>query len=153
VVMPRSFSSLSRSVSTPVSALTRAVLPWSMWPAVPRMTCRVVFIGKKSTFSVSRWNSFLKLNRKVLIFQLNSNVAFARPRLASMHPANAGDPLLPPLSASGFRGMTVPDARPPKVRGHTRLQMQENQGLQGPIARCGNPVEKISTAHLFFEIH
>jgi hypothetical protein len=39
MVMPRSFSSLSRSVSMPVRAFTRAVLPWSMWPAVPRMTC------------------------------------------------------------------------------------------------------------------
>src|SRR5258708_15180175 len=33
--MPRCFSSLRRSVSTPVSARTSAVLPWSMWPAVP----------------------------------------------------------------------------------------------------------------------
>lgn len=33
--MPRCFSSFKRSVSTPVSARTRAVLPWSMWPAVP----------------------------------------------------------------------------------------------------------------------
>ena len=33
--MPRSFSSFSRSVSCPVSARTSAVLPWSMWPAVP----------------------------------------------------------------------------------------------------------------------
>ncbi len=41
IEMPRSFSSFSRSVSTPVSALTRAVLPWSMWPAVPRTTCFV----------------------------------------------------------------------------------------------------------------
>ena len=35
MVMPRSFSSGRRSVSTPVRARTRAVLPWSMWPAVP----------------------------------------------------------------------------------------------------------------------
>ena len=35
--MPRSFSSFRRSVSQPVSDLTRAVLPWSMWPAVPRV--------------------------------------------------------------------------------------------------------------------
>jgi len=28
---------LSRSVSWPVSALMRLVLPWSMWPAVPIM--------------------------------------------------------------------------------------------------------------------
>src|SRR5262249_53156607 len=33
--MPRAFSSFSRSVSTPVSLRTSAVLPWSMWPAVP----------------------------------------------------------------------------------------------------------------------
>ena len=33
--MPRRFSSGSRSASIPVSALTSAVLPWSMWPAVP----------------------------------------------------------------------------------------------------------------------
>ena len=35
MVMPRRFSSSQRSVSTPVRAFTRAVLPWSMWPAVP----------------------------------------------------------------------------------------------------------------------
>src|SRR5438876_7934901 len=35
MVIPRRFSSSSRSASIPVSALTRAVLPWSMWPAVP----------------------------------------------------------------------------------------------------------------------
>src|SRR6267143_480197 len=33
--MPRAFSSLRRSVSTPVNARTSVVLPWSMWPAVP----------------------------------------------------------------------------------------------------------------------
>src|SRR5574343_1680629 len=33
--MPRAFSSFRRSQSTPVSALTSVVLPWSMWPAVP----------------------------------------------------------------------------------------------------------------------
>ena len=32
--MPRAFSSGRRSVSTPVSALTSVVLPWSIWPAV-----------------------------------------------------------------------------------------------------------------------
>ncbi len=34
-VMPRLFSSGKRSVSAPVSARINAVLPWSMWPAVP----------------------------------------------------------------------------------------------------------------------
>jgi hypothetical protein len=38
MVMPRRFSSASRSVSTPVSAWTSAVLPWSMCPAVPTTT-------------------------------------------------------------------------------------------------------------------
>jgi hypothetical protein len=34
------FSSLRRSVSTPVSARTSVVLPWSIWPAVPMiMVC------------------------------------------------------------------------------------------------------------------
>src|SRR3990172_8462483 len=42
IVIPRSFSSFRRSVSIPVRALTRAVLPWSMCPAVPTTTC---FIG------------------------------------------------------------------------------------------------------------
>src|SRR5216684_5631338 len=37
IEMPRCFSSLRRSVSMPVRARTRAVLPWSMWPAVPAM--------------------------------------------------------------------------------------------------------------------
>ena len=36
--MPRRFSSFSRSASMPVRALTRAVFPWSICPAVPTMT-------------------------------------------------------------------------------------------------------------------
>src|SRR6058998_3730701 len=36
--MPRSFSSLSRSVSWPVRARMSEVLPWSMCPAVPMMS-------------------------------------------------------------------------------------------------------------------
>ena len=40
MVIPRSFSSLSRSGSIPVSARTRVDLPWSMWPAVPTTTWR-----------------------------------------------------------------------------------------------------------------
>src|SRR5579863_2801718 len=35
MVMPRRFSSSRRSASMPVRARTRAVLPWSMCPAVP----------------------------------------------------------------------------------------------------------------------
>ncbi len=35
MVIPLSFSSFKRSVSIPVKALTRAVFPWSIWPAVP----------------------------------------------------------------------------------------------------------------------
>ncbi len=38
IVMPRRFSSASLSGSIPVSAVTRVDLPWSMWPAVPRIT-------------------------------------------------------------------------------------------------------------------
>ncbi len=38
MVIPRRFSSASRSVSMPVSAWTSAVLPWSMCPAVPTTT-------------------------------------------------------------------------------------------------------------------
>ena len=37
MVMPRAFSSGRRSQSMPVRALTSDVLPWSMWPAVPRI--------------------------------------------------------------------------------------------------------------------
>src|SRR5512133_2805187 len=39
MVMPRAFSSFRRSVSMPVRALTSEVLPWSIWPAVPRIRC------------------------------------------------------------------------------------------------------------------
>src|ERR671926_385996 len=38
--MPRAFSSGKRSVSTPVRAAISAVLPWSMWPAVPSVNGR-----------------------------------------------------------------------------------------------------------------
>src|SRR5438105_2959254 len=40
MVMPRAFSSGRRSQSMPVRALTSDVLPWSMWPAVPRIKSR-----------------------------------------------------------------------------------------------------------------
>ena len=40
MVMPRSFSSLRRSGSIPVSARTKLDLPWSMCPAVPATTWR-----------------------------------------------------------------------------------------------------------------
>src|SRR6266550_832463 len=48
IVMPRAFSSGRRSVSMPVSALTSEVLPWSMWPAVPTTTWRVMCRGGRS---------------------------------------------------------------------------------------------------------
>jgi len=38
MVMPRFFSSASRSQSMPVKALISVVLPWSICPAVPMMT-------------------------------------------------------------------------------------------------------------------
>ena len=38
IVIPRRRSSGSRSASIPVSARSRLVLPWSMWPAVPTTT-------------------------------------------------------------------------------------------------------------------
>ena len=41
IVIPRAFSSGRRSGSVPVSALTSALLPWSMWPAVPTRTRRM----------------------------------------------------------------------------------------------------------------
>src|ERR671932_107157 len=40
--MPRRRSSGRRSVSTPVSARISAVLPWSMWPAVPSVSGEAV---------------------------------------------------------------------------------------------------------------
>ena len=41
IVIPRAFSSGRRSGSVPVSAFTRALLPWSMCPAVPTRTRRM----------------------------------------------------------------------------------------------------------------
>src|SRR5579864_9406577 len=43
MVMPRRFSSSRRSASMPVRALTSAVLPWSMCPAVPMMIDFIYF--------------------------------------------------------------------------------------------------------------
>ena len=45
MVMPRAFSSFSRSPSTPVSALTSDVLPWSICPAVPTIMDAVRRVG------------------------------------------------------------------------------------------------------------
>ena len=42
--IPRCFSSFNRSVSMPVKARTRAVLPWSICPAVPAMTLFIATI-------------------------------------------------------------------------------------------------------------
>ena len=47
MVMPRNFSSLRRSGSTPVRALMRELLPWSMWPAVPRMMGAVDMVNSR----------------------------------------------------------------------------------------------------------
>src|SRR5690348_10969665 len=44
MVIPRRFSSSSRSASMPVSAWTSAVLPWSMCPAVPTMMFFIVLV-------------------------------------------------------------------------------------------------------------
>ena len=41
IVIPRAFSSFSRSGSVPVSARTSALLPWSMCPAVPTTMDRI----------------------------------------------------------------------------------------------------------------
>ena len=46
IVRPRRFSSAVRSVSIPVKAFTRVVLPWSTWPAVPITIC----LSIRSTF-------------------------------------------------------------------------------------------------------
>ena len=43
-VIPRRFSSGSRSQSTPVRARTSEVLPWSMCPAVPKTTARMASV-------------------------------------------------------------------------------------------------------------
>src|SRR5664279_2105643 len=47
MLMPRFFSSGNRSVSTPVSRRTSAVLPWSIWPAVPTIArrCAALALG------------------------------------------------------------------------------------------------------------
>jgi hypothetical protein len=44
IVIPRRFSSSSLSGFVPVSDSTSVDLPWSMWPAVPTMTCLVVSV-------------------------------------------------------------------------------------------------------------
>ena len=44
MVIPRRFSSLWVSQSMPVSAFTRAVLPWSMCPAVPMIRCFIFYL-------------------------------------------------------------------------------------------------------------
>src|SRR5579864_8384149 len=46
MVIPRRFSSSRRSGLVPVSASTSVDLPWSMWPAVPTITCLVVSISR-----------------------------------------------------------------------------------------------------------
>src|SRR5216110_1378844 len=45
IVIPRAFSSGKRSGSMPVRALTRALLPWSTWPAVATMKRFSVMVG------------------------------------------------------------------------------------------------------------
>src|SRR3954453_4235336 len=56
--MPRSRSSGSRSVSTPVSARTSTVLPWSMWPAVPRVSgCIAGTVSYRALHDTPAWRT------------------------------------------------------------------------------------------------
>src|SRR4030065_1166603 len=79
VVIPLSFSSFSRSVSTPVRALTREVFPWSMCPAVPSITCFITLPQEESVYLL------LKDNKKHSIFQFHS---FSPVRFHSFAPKN-----------------------------------------------------------------
>ncbi len=51
IVMPRSFSCGRRSGSLPVSARTSALLPWSMWPAVPTTKERSARVSLRALWS------------------------------------------------------------------------------------------------------
>ncbi len=51
MVMPRRFSSSRRSQSMPVRARTRDVLPWSICPAVPRMTAMIAAPAPSAPYS------------------------------------------------------------------------------------------------------
>src|SRR3954452_4094030 len=56
--MPRSCSSGRRSVSTPVSAWTSTVLPWSMWPAVPRVSgCIAGTVAYRALHDTQAWRT------------------------------------------------------------------------------------------------
>src|SRR5512146_1633970 len=72
--MPRSFSSFALSIwskgvkgltsgnlscSTLVIAAVRVVLPWSMWPMVPMLTCGLVRSNLAFATGVLLWTGFL----------------------------------------------------------------------------------------------
>src|SRR5660398_220782 len=53
--MPLSFSSCSRSVSFPVRAFMSVVFPWSMWPAVPRVSPPSVILSLPRRNRTTLW--------------------------------------------------------------------------------------------------
>ena len=57
MVMPRRFSSSRRSASMPVNALTSAVFPWSMCPAVPTMTDFTATVYRTGTKKLAPGNA------------------------------------------------------------------------------------------------
>src|SRR6185295_9774592 len=61
MVMPRSFSSLRRSGSVPVRARTSALLPWSMWPAVPTMNDRGLVVVAAGAHPEDRLGGLVEL--------------------------------------------------------------------------------------------
>ena len=129
--MPRSRSSGSRSVSTPVSARTSAVLPWSMCPAVPSVS------GRRRRRRVSSWDGAAKesnlpgaVERAANGFEGRSG---HRPRAApgwmrsrSSHADRARRPVdepadrPAPASASAASGATATSSPPEVVASVTR---------------------------------
>ncbi len=121
--IPRSFSSLSRSVSQPVSDLTRAVFPWSICPAVPSvmLTCSKAVPPPLATMGTGSVAS-MKLRSAKQCFWRRCLSPFS-PRLSGETVAHPIRPFTGVSTVGGIRpDVHVGLAKPPTAVLSTRLR-------------------------------
>ena len=135
MVMPRSFSSFSRSASMPVSALTSDVLPWSMCPAVPTTMWAIPSILAESTsYKLSRcpWRGFRRVPWRLLL------VVTLHLRLAAL--AQAPGPAVTACSSDPRfqQARAFIKTRPRAVRARAgHADRDPGAAVQGGAARAG----------------
>src|SRR6266849_9149433 len=128
--MPRSFSSLRRSVSWPVSARTSEVLPWSMCPAVPMMRgmseVDVELGGSEDATQVEQEAALVDAaeDGRARAAEAGRDALGAHPgvldRERTAGERDGGDGAAPHLALRRHHGDAIPLAQPPRQRGRRR---------------------------------